>query len=213
MMQAYQPESLQAAGAFSTPPRSSPPFFEQPTNDENLDPTPGVPSGWQAFHDERNQLVYFNKATGKMELSLEDLFKKPRSSEKRKNGLTTSEDYPLDQSVDFLDNGRVWSPRAHPPPPSPKRPSKHSPMADVAKSSIIAPFIVTPDDRVTRFPGVVSLVSSCEEGRPKTMDDEETVLDDLPRTEEFDYDQHRGSDRGRDDNNSDNNDDESILEQ
>jgi hypothetical protein len=57
----------------------------------------------------------------------------------------------------------------------------------------------------------VDLVSSGEEGRPETTDDdEETVLDGglLPRTEDFDYNQHRGSDGGRDDDESDKNEDD-----
>jgi hypothetical protein len=100
-----------------------------------------------------------------MKSSLEDLFKKSRSSEKRKNAqINTSDDnYPPDQSAAFLDNnGCIWSPCAPPPPPRPKRP-KHSPRPDAAESSVVAPFIVTPSEGVTRVSGVVDL-------------DEETVL-------------------------------------
>jgi hypothetical protein len=205
MTQVYEPERLRAA-AFSTPPRSSPPFFDEATaNDENADPTSGVPPGWQTFRDEQDRLVYFNRSTGKMESSLDDLFKKPRSSEKRKkeNGITSSDDSPPGQSGNFWeDDGRVWSPRA----PGPKRPRQQSPRPDAAVSSGV-PFIVTPRERVTRVPGVVDLVSSCED---RVSDDEETVLDGglLPRTEDFDYVQHRGSDGGRDDDESDHNDDD-----
>jgi hypothetical protein len=213
MTQVYEPESVQAA-AFSTPPRSSPLLFDQATtsNDENRDPTSRVPPGWEAFRDERNRLVYFNRSTGKMETSLEDLFKKPRSSEKRKTPPTTNSsdedvDYPPNHlAPHFLNNGRVWSPSARPP----NRP-RQSPRPDEVESGGVPPFIVTPRERVTRVPGVVDLVSSGEEGRPETTDDdEETVLDGglLPRTEEFDYNQHRGSDGGRDDDESDKNEDD-----
>jgi hypothetical protein len=88
-------------------------------------------------------------------------------------------------------------------------------MPDAAGSSGV-PIIVTPRERVTRVPGVVDLMSSSggeeEAGRPETSEDEdeETVLGSglLPRTEEFDYVEHRGSDGGRNDDESNFNDDD-----
>jgi hypothetical protein len=81
---------------FSTPTKSRSTFAsslaseqecsEQGRNDENVDPA-SLPPGWQAFRDESNRTVYFNKATGILESCLQDLFKKPKSSKKRQRKL------------------------------------------------------------------------------------------------------------------------------
>jgi hypothetical protein len=41
------------------------------------------PPGWQAYHNEHGQVVYFNKAPRIWESSLEDLFKKCISTKKK----------------------------------------------------------------------------------------------------------------------------------
>jgi hypothetical protein len=105
--------------------------------------------------------VYFNKSTGTLESRLEDLFKKPKSLEKRRLKRA-----PLSPSA---------------------------PRPDVAQSS--SSCIVTPagDRGVTRVAGVVDLISS-EENDTADPDESETDLDDLPKTEDFDYGCHRSSD-------------------
>jgi hypothetical protein len=141
MTQAYG----DTAEKFTTPTRSRSAFAsalaseqeygsEQGPNDENVDPASLVPPGWQAFRDESNRTVYFNKATGVLESCLQDLFKKPKSSEKRQRKLA-----PLS-------------------PPAPHPDVAHS------STSIVASYIVTPGDRVIRSDGeVVDLISSEEE--------------------------------------------------
>jgi hypothetical protein len=196
--------------AYSTPPRSfsyvasggGSDYGEQTSKEENIDQT-SVPPGWQTFRDERNQQVFFNKSTGQMEYSLDDLFKKPRSSKEKRNPATSSTTATTSAGDYIYQSAPSSRTRSAPSRPSP---DLHASCPDHAaqSSSVVTP---SRDENSTsttrRVPGVVDLVSS--EGGEGTDSDEETVLDDsnLPRTEDFEFRQHRGSDGGRDDDESD----------
>jgi hypothetical protein len=199
--------------AYSTPPRSvsyaasggGSDYGEPTSNEENIGDQTYVPPGWQTFRDERNQQVFFNRSTGQMEYSLDDLFKKPRSSKEKRNAATSSTTAGGYIYQSAPSSRRI---RSAPSRPSPDVHDASRPRPDDAprSSSVVTPRTQDGNSTSTsrRVPGVVDLVSS-EGGAAGTDSDEETFLDDsnLPRTEDFDFRQHRGSDGGRDDDESD----------
>jgi hypothetical protein len=142
-----------------------------------------------------------------MEYSLDDLFKKPRSSKEKRNPATSSTTATTTGAGDYIYQSAPSSSRTRRAPSIPPSPDLHASRPNHApqSSSVVTPSRDGNSSCTTRrVPGVVDLVSS-EEGGEGTESDDETVLDEsnLPRTEDFDFREHRGSDGGRDDDESD----------
>jgi hypothetical protein len=168
-----------------------------PTTNENQDPNPVVlPPGWQAYRGDDEKVVYFHKATGKFEGSLDDLLLK-----KKKPELTTGRwrSAPSAHSIITPDAARKTPPRSSTDtddsaPRTGSTPRTESPRPDAAnsRSSII---ITSPIRKITitRVPGVVDLLTSgsSENENEESDDDEETDLEfqaktcDLPLTADF----------------------------
>ena len=176
------------------------------------------PHGWEQRFDSSGTLYYYNPTTHNIEHNLDDLSKKPRATDKcsvatfeSSSGKSLKIKKSRRVSPPKLSTSTTVSPAQGHPPDSPSSSDEAAQPDAIASSTVPAQRHSIRKNWPQYIDVLYDLVSSedgnAEDKGQQYYDDESTDLDEprseeLPTTEQFDWQQHHDSDGGHPDNDS-----------